>query len=152
MPSLSLIAVDPARERSGVWITHPLGFQFLIAREGNTEYRNALTRMFSDYRDSKGVEPTVSEALALVREARAAFIVRGWRDVLSIDEPSLPIEYSPDAALAILSDPRLHDLEEWIVEQSRRFEHFRQTRLEATQGNSVAGSSGSSTGVSKSTS
>lgn len=150
MPSLSLIAVDPERERKGVWVTSSDGFQVLVARMGNMDFNRALERLRRDWRDSKGRDPSDAESLQLWREAFCAFVVRGWRDVQDLD--GKPLEYSPDAALAVLTDERFHELGDWIIREANKFENYRLKRIEETQGNSGAGSSGSSTGVSESTS
>ena len=151
MTSLKLIKQDLGRASLGVWVEHPLGYRFRVARMGNDSYRAAVEKLLKPHRDEirRGVlsDAKIEE---LSREAVATHILTGWENIEDDDGNAIP--YSPAKAAEVLFNPELVDLYDFVLNTARRAELYRLNEREESLGNSERSSSGASPSRAESTS
>ncbi|MHC5053640.1 MAG: hypothetical protein ACYTKD_02860 [Planctomycetota bacterium] len=137
MPKLPIIRSDVEKEREGVWVTHPFGFEFKIARMGNAEYRKAAAALLTPelVREArvKGPGATAEAAAQQTPGLVARHILKDWRNVEGDDGE--PIPYTPEVGERILSDPGYHDLLEFIEGAASDARNFAEAVEEESRGN-----------------
>ena len=135
MPKLDSARVDNRLETDGVWMTHPLGYRFRIARSGNDRFMERVRELRQPWLSliEGGGDIPRGENSRIISEAGADFILVGWEEVL--DGAEKPIPYSHEASLKLLTDPQLHDLSEWIWNRSRGMESYRLNGIASAKGN-----------------
>lgn len=142
---LSDVRFDSAQV-DGIWVTFYGDLEFLIAREGNPEYneamRVALRPHAEEARDSELTDQTFEE---LRKRVSSEHVVKGWRNMQ--DDEGNEIEYSPEKAYEILNDPAYEELWLFVVVQSRKYEKYRRHSIKRAEGNSLNGSTGKLSGV-----
>ena len=65
MTSLKLIKQDLGRASLGVWVEHPLGYRFRVARMGNDSYRAAVEKLLKPHRER--ARPAQRQIIAVER-------------------------------------------------------------------------------------
>lgn len=107
MLDLNSIAVDPALASDGVWCEY-MGGKFLLARKGPA-YHARVSELYQERKDEveKGGEKGGEALLFCYRRAFCETILKGWENV---GRGGKKVKYSPDAAMEILTDPRMVEL------------------------------------------
>lgn len=74
-----------------------------------------------------------SEAEAMVKDAIAHAVVKGWTNLE--DENGVTIPYSPEKCLEFFSDPQLYDFYQFCRQESTNIDNFRKEDEEDGVGN-----------------
>lgn len=142
---------DPIAVEEGSWVIVPGGppgepvAQVKIARMPNKAYRKEFQRLSQHHRE-RGNNVEKSElAVDIVAQAMARTILLDWKNVELDGEPLG--DYSYEKALKILSDERLVDFKEWVINEATRMQNFRIKALEEDSGKSPASLSGAQSGA-----
>jgi hypothetical protein len=138
MPSLKITRSDVDKEVGGVWVTHPLGFEFKVARMGNSEYRKSMAAMLTPElvaeRRVKGAAAVAKAAAKATPKLIAKHVLLDWRNVE--DDEGNAIAYAPEEGERVLSDPAYHDLREWIEDVASDAQRFAEAVEEESRKNS----------------
>ena len=126
MSDFDSLFTDPEKERKGVWVRHPKGGEFLLARMDNPEYLDALRKASEPYREALRKDPEFQipdgEADKVLGRALVGHIVLDWR---GWNRGDTPVPYTRDRAYEVLCQPGARDLRRWIVESAANPDHFR---------------------------
>lgn len=117
MAKLRIIKTNASKQNEGVWVTHPSGSEWLIARAQN-ERAEALTERLKRPHLKEIRQGTISTAtLATIgRRVASEAILLGWRKVE--DDDGSPWAYSHERALQIMTEQEFQDLAGWILSKS----------------------------------
>lgn len=132
MPDISIAMTSPDRERDGVPVTF-LGMTFIVARFHNDVHRAAIERMREPHLQAiraGSIDPRITADIGC--RAFCEGVLRGWSDV---ERNGSPLPFSVDAAHTILSDPRFHDLYDFLFRASAERENFREAEMKEAAGN-----------------
>ncbi len=133
MVKLSRIRVDTDKAQNGVWKDWN-GIGLLIARIHTPHYQEVLQRH---------IEPVLhivsengnscSEAQEATNRAISEAVLLDWRNLEGDDGE--PLEYSPEKAYELLTDPELVDLHDFVIIAANSRENYRRVELEKTAKN-----------------
>lgn len=117
----------------GVWITNAFGdIDLLIAAADNKQYTSMLRELMKPYQHSyKQMEDDFF--LDLQNIAISKTVLLGWRNMEaeeSTPENKVEIEYSPDKAYEILSDPENVEFRKQVLLLAEEEEVFRKKSVE----------------------
>jgi len=128
---------DPEAERNGTWVPVDLETEILVARLGN-RYNLAVAVAITE---AVGSSATPGERKAfisseqgtkVVTEQLAEHVLLDWRGMKE-DGEELP--YSKEAAVRVLSDPKLHDFRDFVVRVASDATTFYESAIQAAAGN-----------------
>lgn len=135
---LDSIAVDPNLSQEGVWAKF-LGGEFLLARRG-PEYNARLGSLYNEnlatIKDKTQPEVSGRMVLEIYQRAFADTVLKGWR---GITKGGVELEFSPETAFQILSDPRQAELATFLEQFSLNHGNY-QAAVEAEVANDVKSS------------
>lgn len=135
MPKISDFAFNVQAESGGIWVKHPAGFRFKIARANNPDYEQMLLEEFIDH------TPSRDEINDLLPRLISYTCLKDWREVLDPDCNEIP--FSNDKAFEILSDKRYRAIFLWILQVAQDNNRYLEKNVESAEKNSVNASSGS---------
>jgi len=147
---ISKMRTDPALEKSGAWVVWNGDARVRVRRLGNYEYRKAIAEALKPHRAliRAGALPEATME-AITTAAIARHVLVGWDGFQ--DDSDREIEYDFEIAVQLLSDPRYHDLYEFVLAAATRMENFRAEEKEDDLGNLLRSSNGhASSGPSRS--
>jgi hypothetical protein len=149
---LNRFKADTALEDEGVWTTVDAasGCRLRIARIGNRRYRETMARRLKPYRRALRagtLDDQVTERITA--EVLAETVLLGWQ---ALERGGAPVDYSPEAAAAILADPAYKDFRDLVVELASDQEAYRERDIEDAEKNSATSCVGSTTGAGASSS
>lgn len=123
-------ATDAALETGGAWITRGPA-RFLIARDGNDNFSEAIAKAFAENEDAiKGDTPEAKELSArLMREVLAKTILLGWENV---SYKKQPLVYSVENAAEMLKHSEFRT---WVRQESLKRDHYKAKAEEAAEKN-----------------
>lgn len=134
MAKLSSIKTDTVKSENGVWVDYESGIRLKIARIGNPAFQSFVSsRQKNKIRGIRSGSISSQEAEQITKEAVARHILLDWQNVE--DEDGLPLRYSPEKSLEILSDPQLSDLYSFVLVTSNNSEIYRLEAQEEAKGN-----------------
>lgn len=134
MARLSSLKADSRKEVEGVWMSWEHGVSLLIARLNNPGFQahvRKATRSKTKAIRQGSISDEEMERVSL--EAIAHHVLLGWKNIE--DDDGNPLEYSPETALELLSDPGLRDLYQFVLTQSNERELYRQEVEDDSKGN-----------------
>ena len=123
MLNLNLPKVDIDQSEKGTWVDYDEKVSFLIARDGNKPYQNALKKMYKFHK--RAIEnSTMSNEKAddLLCEIVSKHILLDWKGINSEGKPFL---YTPENSYELLSTPDYFEIREWIALESKNMENYR---------------------------
>ena len=132
---LADIAVDPAKEKGGVWIDIGDGGKLLIARYDNPNF----VRLFNELRKphmrlAQSGKLSEEKAAEILAEALSQAVLLDWRGIqLAAGETDIP--YSQKKAFEILKDPIYKQFRQIVIELATEESHFRQEQIEESSKN-----------------
>ncbi|QBJ04562.1 tail assembly chaperone [Pseudomonas phage Lana] len=123
MLDLAKIAVDPKLSQEGVWAEF-WGGRFLLARRGPA-YQARLGELYLEKKDLiKSDTKEGTEALMeIYQRSFADTVLLNWEGV---SDEGVEIEFSPEAAFKVLSDPRLAELTTFLEQFSLNHSNYRE--------------------------
>ncbi len=126
-----LFATDAAAETEGVWIPVCEGIEVKIARMGNEKFQKAYRRLCKPHRNliRQGLLDSATEK-RLLKEALAEGVLLDWR---GLKQDGAPLAYSREAALKLLTE--LKDFADFVADEARRLDNFRERDLEDAEKN-----------------
>ena len=141
MGTLASIKTDPNLETEGVWTPYPdTDIEFKIARLKNPEAEPALRKAFEKLRGDKSRKGqrklqnmTEWDQLQTMAPVVARHIVKDWKN-LEIEE-GVEHPYNYENCLALLRDPQLRDVYDFIIEVASDGDEFRAELMEEAEGN-----------------
>lgn len=129
--------VNVNAEIEGVWVPFAAGIEFRVARYNNPAYIMRLAALRKPYWRELQRNPTpelmTREADTLTKCVAETLLV-DWKGVTDDDGNAVP--YSKAKALEFLSDPALHDVRDFIFEESQNQARYRDAALEDAAKNS----------------
>lgn len=127
---LGTVAVDTAKSEDGIWreVVRGTGFECRIARHNNSRFRAALESRIIDLSRDSQKEPTAEQYAEATLMAFCSCVLVDWRGLE--DDDDKPIDYSPEKAFEILSDPQYADLRESIESISQDQKAYRRVENE----------------------
>lgn len=119
-------ATDAVLETGGAWIPYKAGTEFLIARDGNTEYSDMISKTLQEYsvKLEKGDDEAKKLSEDLMLKVIATTILKGWKNV---KYKGTVLEYSVDNAVTML---RHSDFRAWVKRQSLDRDHYKAKLVE----------------------
>lgn len=107
---ISSIAVDLAKEQEGDWveIAEWPGVRLKVRSINSKDFQNAREQRQTKLIRDLGRLPYESESAPHLAKLVASFVLLGWEGIVDADDK--PIEYTPQAALELLSDPAMREL------------------------------------------
>ena len=124
--------VDLGAEKEGVWVKIGEDAELLIARWLNPACREAMAKYAKEFvtvNADAGVAVQEMEkrlddgsSAKMLAHVIADSVLLGWRGNLRMNGELL--EYSRERALELMGDPQLHDLREFVMEQSMSRANF----------------------------
>lgn len=137
---VSDLKVDATKEIEGVWVPWE-GARFKIARNNNPRYLRIVAQLREEKRATlRGGGLTEEETVEIWRRAAAETLLVGWDGIENDD--GTPKVWSKEAAYALLSEPGLQDLGDFVAAVSARRELFRNAAAARDLGNSVSSPGG----------
>lgn len=127
---------DLEKETKGVWKICPMnGLRCLIARRGNSKFKEAKDRLKRDRNIKLSVDPesTEDDAKRLLVHIVAEFILLDWKDLVGLDDEPMP--YSRENAEKLLRIPELHDFYDWVLQEAADMSNFKKEAEEEDKGN-----------------
>lgn len=123
-------ATDAALETGGAWVTRGTA-RFLIARDGNENFADAIAKAFSENEEGiKGDTPEAKELSAsLMRGVLAKTILLGWENV---SYKKQPLVYSVENAAEMLKHSEFRT---WVRQESLKRDHYKAKAEEAAEKN-----------------
>jgi len=120
---LKKFGTDPKLEETGVRMELGEGAWLLIARMNNPKYQKAMEEAMKPYQEAFAAGGKNTEILKKVlNEAMSkALILDGG----GFDYDGKPYKHSPEACLVLISDVRLKDLRDRIVQFSNDQDNYR---------------------------
>jgi len=127
---LSTVKRNTDSAENGVWITNVMGnLDLLIASTGNKKYVDMLRHVTKPYQ--RTIKTMGDDFLKeLMNKCIAKTVLLGWRNMESEVDGEPDIEYSYDAAYAILQDPENHEFREVVLSLAEEEEVFRKEAVE----------------------
>lgn len=124
MTKLSSIALDPEASARGRWVPYVLDVRLLIARAGGQRFREATRRAIEARVERRGGgDLDEADRDEVTCEVLAGHVLLGWEGI-DDDETGAPLPYSREAAVKLLSDPRLEPLREFVDRYSSRHANY----------------------------
>lgn len=107
---ISSIAADLAKEQEGDWvdIAEWPGVRLKVRSINSKDFQNAREQRQSKLIKDLGRLPYESESAPHLAKLVASFILLGWEGIVGADDQ--PIEYTPQVATELLSDPAMREL------------------------------------------
>ena len=123
MAKLSSLMSDSKKVNGGVWVDYTDGVRLLIARKPNDNYDAAMVKALQPYRGAIRAG-TFTDAMdqKVSLEVISKTVLIGWNNIE--DEESNPIEYSPEKALELLTDP---DIRRFVLITCMDRDRYRKT-------------------------
>ncbi len=155
MSIYSQYEIDPSLETEGVWVnTVSDPEEFLLAAAGNQKAQDFAKKLYAPKRNllvraQQAAERTGGEIPSAIKEFIADVELRtfcncvllGWKNVK--DREGAAIEYTPETAYKLLTDPRMRKLKDALMEESARQANFVQEVNADTEKNLSSTPSGS---------
>ena len=142
---LSLYATDVEKEQQGVW-TDDLGggMRLKIARLRNSNFKQLYQKLTKPYERQIRAR-TLDEATEnrILNQCLAKTVLLGWENLTYAGQK---LEHSLENALSVLSDPRLVDFRDLVVDIASDAQFFRDESLEQAEKNLPSGLDGASNG------
>ncbi|NUB24710.1 hypothetical protein [Azospirillum brasilense] len=127
---ISKLKTDSSLEEDGVWV--PLGdARIKVARMGNKRYQAAFNRRMTPHKNAARagiVSDDVVEGILI--EVIAETVLRDWE---GIDDEGVPVPYSRENAVRILTD--IKAFRDIVVSIADRMETFRRETIETSEKN-----------------
>lgn len=126
-----LFATDAAAETEGVTIPVGEGVTITIARMGNEKFKKAYQRLCKPHRTliRQGLLDGETEKKLLIA-AIAEGVLLGWD---GLEQDGAALAYSKEAAVKLLTE--LKDFADFVADEARRLDNFRDKDLKAAEGN-----------------
>lgn len=114
------ITVDLAKEQEGDWVdvAEWPGVRLKVRSINSKDYQNAREQQQTKLTRNFGRLPYASEMTPHVNRFAATFLLLGWEGIVDGDEK--PIEYSPEKAMEMLTDPSMRTLVEQVIWAANR--------------------------------
>jgi hypothetical protein len=139
MLELNSIAVDPQLAKTGVWAKY-MGGEFLLARKG-PEYQARLVELYNA--DKELIESKTPEgdakSLEIFQQTFCETVILDWK---GITRDGVKLEYSPEEALKIVTDPTMYELVTFLEGFSVTHTNY-QVKVEAEVAEEVKGTAAS---------
>lgn len=138
MPKLHCINLTKEREGVEFAYPHQEGITVRLARLNNPamiEWQNGVDGR-ERLRELMLKHPPEEARLRFFREAIGRYVVRGWSGIDRDDGPGL-LDYSEEASVAFMLDPRRHQWQAWVVWQSEQMAAYLEDQAASAAGNSV---------------
>lgn len=143
--NISKLAVDPQKEKDGVWFDGPNGLRLRVARLSNPEYQEAIQKLGRPYmRQIRNNTIAAADLNRITVKALAKHILLDWENLL--DENDEVVPYSVAKAEEYLR--RYPEFVQMVEDYAQGLDAFQADAQEDAEGNSSAASSGSSDGQS----
>lgn len=117
--NINKLRVDADKANTGVWVTWVEDIEVLIARMGNTAFKDKVRKLSTAYGNHLE-DPEVQQKLAI--KAAPGTIVLDWRGIT--DDDDNPVEYSDDQCFEYLNDPELARFVDWVMVQANSTDNF----------------------------
>lgn len=141
MARLSSIRRDQAKQADGVWCAYEFDIRVRIRHIGYRPYLEMANQLTRPHRMRLTSDSLYTDELhRIVAPAVARHLVVAWENVE--DDDGAPIACSPSEVERVLADERYADFLDWIIEQAREAQNYREAQHGDSVGNSERGSTG----------
>lgn len=140
--------LDPAAVTGGKWVTHPrFGFAWCIGSTRDPAFRRRRDELRRPNAALLAGAPQSEEAQKILEEtvtrAFCETLLHGWRGMFQRRGGEvLPLEFSAETAIELLSKPNAVHLREWAINEAADDERVMAAAGELDAGNSERGSAG----------
>lgn len=112
---ISSLAADLDKEMSGEWVDIPEwpGVRLQVRSINNKNFQNAREQRISKLIKDLGRSPYSSETGPHIAKLAATFLLLGWEGIC--DDDGKAIDYTPQKAMDLLSDPAMRALTEQVI-------------------------------------
>jgi hypothetical protein len=132
---------DLTKEEEGVWIELGEGARVKLARMNNPSYLESLRKGMKPHNLAIRRGTADAEVLdRIVATATAEAVVLDWEGLELNGEA---ITYTKEKCIEILLDDTLKDFRDWLMDEARNMDHFREAGVEEAAKNSQSASDGS---------
>ena len=137
--------LDVGLSTDGRWCVYPptagdpKPIEVLIARWGNEAFERA--QFNTTARRATKKHPSFDKNRESVRKAASRHIIKGWKH-MELGPDTGDVEYSPQKAFEVISDPRYDAFYEWVIEEALEdgeFAEIAKAELLEKSGSSSAG-------------
>lgn len=125
---LNIPALDISAANNGRSFEYMNGVSFTLARYGNPAHAKGLRAILSKY-DGKDDAENLSQEVA---ELIADTILLGWEGLTDGSEDDLPIPYSRDVAVELMTAEEYTHLQGWVERTSKDMANFYQEESSKT--------------------
>jgi hypothetical protein len=125
------IRIDLKKEAAGVWIEIDDETSLLVARWENPKHRDLQAQQMAKARLSSGLI-NAGQAEQILNHQIAETILIGWK---GMKENGKELEYSPEEAVRILSDPVWRPFRDMVMRFATDERRYREEVIETALGN-----------------
>lgn len=136
MAELKSIRTDMGKAAEGILAVYPgTDLKCRIAKANNPRVVIARQKLRRDLKLKRALEGDMSspEAKAAMAPVVAEYILVGWENMTN---DGVPVPYSKEKAIELLSDPALEDFYDWVLSIAGSADLFRADVDEEAKGNS----------------